>query len=111
MFFKRNIEVLQKISRKVIDNILIVLGIIIACNIKNILIRISVVFIIYIVCNLILELYEYNMNKKDEFASILKEIRSEKDTKQRQADIITLLFLPIVQTILTILVAFVIGNL
>jgi len=111
MFFKRNIEVLQKISRKVIDNILIVLGIIIACNIKNILIRISVVFIIYIVCNLILELYEYNMNKKDEFASILKEIRSEKDTKQRQADIITLLFLPIVQTILTILVAFVIGKL
>ena len=90
---------------KIISGISLILLMIIASYINNILVRLVVVFILSIILDLTIEIINYIIYKKADFILCLKEIKTEKDKKQKQANILILFFLPIFQTITVIILS------
>lgn len=96
-------------SNKIIYSISMIFLMIIASYINNILIRIIGVFILAILFDLAIEILEYTIYKNTGFILCLKEILTEKNIKQKQANIISLLFVPFFQTITVIILSVVIN--
>ncbi len=89
---------------KILPGISIILLMIIASYINNILVRIVGVFILSIIFDLAIEIIDYAIYKENDLILCLKEIKTEKDKKQKQANIIMLLVVPFLETITVIII-------
>ncbi len=89
---------------KILPGISIILLMIIASYINNILVRIVGVFILSIIFDLAIEIIDYAIYKENDLILCLKEIKTKKDKKQKQANIIMLLVVPFLETITVIII-------
>lgn len=96
----------KDIFRRISSLISTALLFIIASYIPYILIRILIVFIISIIFYILFEILEIKIYKESEFFDHIKEWRTEKDHKQLFVNIVTLLFLPILQTLFIIILEY-----
>ncbi len=94
----------KKCLIKIFDKIFLMLLMIIASYINNILVRIVGVFILSIIFVLAIEIIEYTIYKKTDFILCIKEIKTEKDKKHKQANIIMLFVIPFLETIMVIII-------
>jgi len=92
--------------KTILNTITLLILIIIARYLENIFIRVLVVFIASVILDLIYEIFKNNILKENDFFDIIKSIKNETDIKEKQANIITILFLPVIQTISVIVISF-----